>query len=197
MTSLNKSVVNGLGFTKASTSTRRKHKDLSLRLTPWVFSSDSEIFLAVLICLSHMPPICYLQVDYSFTTSTHYRYLVWTDWFSDDSDGSFSSEGERFGRVQWRPNKIVSITRFEKSGISSASNKSSQIHDKGISAQQFCSFNMDSSTEKTIKQCFNRFISFRLSTKKVNTTVAERELFIHSIFGSKAIFFNWNLPLRG
>ena len=99
-----------------------------------------------------MPPICYLQVNYSSTTSTHYHYLVWTDWFSDDSDGSFGSEGERFGRVHWRSNKIASIIRFDKPDISSVSNKSSQIHDKGISAQQFCSVNMDSSTEKTIKE---------------------------------------------
>ena len=57
LTSLNKSVVKGREFTITSTSISKVRNDSSFRLLPWVFNKEVKIVLALLICLSHTPPI--------------------------------------------------------------------------------------------------------------------------------------------
>ena len=54
---MSKSVVNGRESRIASTPTSSVRKDSSLRRAPWVFGGIPKSFLAVLIFLSHTPPI--------------------------------------------------------------------------------------------------------------------------------------------
>ena len=66
LASLNKSVVKGCEFTTASTSISKVCNDLSFRLVPWVFNKEVEMVLALLICLSHTPPILLAEGGFCF-----------------------------------------------------------------------------------------------------------------------------------
>ena len=66
LTSLNKSVVKGREFTITSPSISKVHNNSSFRLVPWVFNKEVKIVLALLICLSHTPPILLADGGFSF-----------------------------------------------------------------------------------------------------------------------------------
>ena len=68
LTSLMVSTTSGLELTMASTSVNRVFNDSSSKLLLWVLDNDAKIFLADLICLSHIPPMWLAMGGFLFQT---------------------------------------------------------------------------------------------------------------------------------
>ena len=66
LTSLNKLVVKGREFTIVSTLISKVCSGSSFRLVPWVFNTEVKMVLALLICLSHTPPILLAEDGFCF-----------------------------------------------------------------------------------------------------------------------------------
>ena len=85
LTWINKSVVKWYEFAIASTSISKVCNDLSYRLVPWVFNKEVKIVLALLIYLSHTPPILLAEGGFHFHSIhspplNEIKCLSWNHW---------------------------------------------------------------------------------------------------------------------
>ena len=149
---------------------------MPLRLAPRVFRRDSKIFLAVLIYLSHIPPMLLAAVGFLFLDihSPPLSYMNWLIFWYFVSMKALVSSAEA-------PTKLVPL-----SGLVSLTFPFSPInlHRHIINQSILSSISMDGSSGQTSKQ-FSVSLQFfapffhNLWTKKVNTTVGKRRLLAH------------------
>ena len=80
LTSLNKSVVKGYGFTIPLTSFSKVLYDSSFRLVSWVFNKEDNMVLALLVCFSHTPPMMLAEGGFCFHSQLFPFSTIFPSW---------------------------------------------------------------------------------------------------------------------
>ena len=119
LASLNKSVVKGREFKITSTSISKVCKDSSFRLAPWIFNKEVKMVLALLICLSHIPPILLAEDGLHFH-SIHSPPLS----LVKSMILCWSISAKAFRNSEEAPTKLLPLSDLKKSDVCPATSKS-------------------------------------------------------------------------